>query len=185
MKEYLRAHGVNVVGWDSLRYFWHEKTPETVAADLDAVIRDYSAKWHANDVVLAGYSFGADVLPFAYNRLTPATRSKVRQLSLLGFSKDAEFEFHISGWIGHSSSDDARPVSPEIARIPPSLIQCFYGEEEDDTICPSRAASGAEIIRTSGEHHFDGDYDALARHILEGFARRRQSPEAAAAPAPR
>jgi len=172
--EYLRGHGANVVGWDSLRYFWHEKTPEELAADLDAVIRRYAEPWHASDVVLAGYSFGAGVLPFAYNRLPEATRAKVSQLSLLGFSADADFEIHISGWIGAPPSDEARPVGPELAQIAPGLIQCFYGEEEDDSLCPSLEASGAEIIRTAGDHHFNGDYDALAKRILDGIARRHQ-----------
>src|SRR6185369_14466460 len=164
----------NVVGWDSLRYFWHEKTPEELAADLDAVIRRYAEPWHASDVVLAGYSFGAGVLPFAYNRLPEATRAKVSQLSLLGFSADADFEIHISGWIGAPPSDEARPVGPELARIAPGLIQCFYGEEEDDSLCPSLEASGAEIIRTAGDNHFNSDYDALAKRILDGIARRHQ-----------
>jgi type IV secretory pathway VirJ component len=30
----------------------------------------------------------------------------------------------------------------------------------------------AEVVRTEGGHHFDGDYDALAQRILEGARRR-------------
>ena len=33
---------------------------------------------------------------------------------------------------------------------------------------------GAEIIETAGGHHFDGDYDALALRILDGFRRRAE-----------
>ena len=38
--------------------------------------------------------------------------------------------------------------------------------------CTDPALAGTERIRTSGGHHFDGDYEALARAILE-IAQRR------------
>jgi type IV secretory pathway VirJ component len=53
------------------------------------------------------------------------------------------------------------------------MIQCFYGANEDDSACPFLLQNHkAEVIRTTGGHHFDHDYDALARRILEGFRRR-------------
>ncbi|HWK44731.1 MAG TPA: AcvB/VirJ family lysyl-phosphatidylglycerol hydrolase [Stellaceae bacterium] len=171
--EQLSQDGVNAIGWDSLRYFWGRKTPDQLAHDLHRVIATYAAKWRAQKVLLIGYSFGADVLPFAYGRLGAADRARVIQLSLLGFSKAADFEISMTGWLGGPPTAAALPVDPALAAIKPSLIQCFYGEEDgDDTACPSLAARGAEIIRTTGGHHFDGDYAALAKRILDGARRR-------------
>ena len=68
--EKLQSDGVSVVGWDSLRYFWSRKSPEQTARDLGAVIDTYVTRWGASKVALVGYSFGADVLPFAYDRLS-------------------------------------------------------------------------------------------------------------------
>lgn len=174
----LQQRGVNVIGWDSLRYFWTEKTPEQLAADLDAQIRRAVRDWSVDDVALVGYSFGADVLPFAYNRLPADTRSLVKQVSLLALSPSADFEFHVSGWLG-AKSGEAKATAPELQRIPSGLLQCFYGEDEEDAACPAQTGRGVEVIRTSGGHHFDGDYDALATRILEGLERRRGgSPDA-------
>jgi len=53
--------------------------------------------------------------------------------------------------------------------IDPTMVQCFYGAKEDDSACPLLTA---EVIRVSGGRHFDNDYGALARRILEGFRRR-------------
>jgi len=170
--EQLSQEGVNAIGWDSLRYFWGRKTPEQIAHDLHRVIATYTAKWHTQKVLLVGYSFGADVLPFAYDRLSAADRARVVQISLLGFSKAADFEISLTGWLGAPPTASALPVEPALANIKPGLIQCFYGEEEDDTACPSLAARGSEIIRTTGGHHFDGDYGALAKRILDGGRRR-------------
>ncbi len=171
--EYLHRQGVPVVGWDSLRYFWSKKTPEQTANDLAEVIQIFMAKWNVSDVALIGYSFGADVLPFAYNRLPDAIRSHVVLISLLGFSKTADFEITVSGWLGEPPGPKALPVLPEVDKIPPPLMQCFYGQEEGDTACPELARRGVEIIRTTGGHHFNGDYDALARRILAALKRRQ------------
>jgi len=170
--EWLCKNGVNVVGWDSLRYFWKKRTPDEVARDLDRVIRTYSQRWHARNVVLIGYSFGADVLPFAYNRLSADARDKVVQVSLLGFSHSSDFVVHVSAWLGAGASADALPNGEEVARIPVQRIQCFYGRDEDDTRCPELEKSGVEVIATAGSHHFDGNYDALAARILAGVMRR-------------
>jgi len=53
-----------------------------------------------------------------------------------------------------------------------SLVQCFYGQSEEDTVCPNPKLAGAEVIATTGSHHFDGDYTKLAQRILDGALRR-------------
>ncbi|MBS0554958.1 MAG: hypothetical protein JSS47_20925, partial [Proteobacteria bacterium] len=35
-----------------------------------------------------------------------------------------------------------------------------------------KIGNGAELVRTAGSHHFDGDYEALARRILQGLQHR-------------
>jgi type IV secretory pathway VirJ component len=97
----------------------------------------------------------------------------VVQLSLLGFAKTTDFEISIAGWLGAAAGKDAAPTEPALASIDPAMIQCFYGADEDDSVCPDLATMGkAEVIRTGGGHHFGGNYDALAQRILEGLRRR-------------
>ena len=169
--EKLQSDGVSVVGWDSLRYFWSRKSPERTARDLGAVIDTYVTRWGASKVALVGYSFGADVLPFAYNCLSSEARAHVVQLSLLGLATAADFEIRVAGWFGAGPGKDALPTEPALAPINPAMIQCFYGADEHDNACPFLLGK-AEIIRTAGGHHFDNDYDALARRILDGFRQR-------------
>ena len=57
-------------------------------------------------------------------------------------------------------------------RLDPARVQCFYGEEEAESLCPDPVFDRAERVRTRGGHHFDGDYEALAGRILEGAGRR-------------
>jgi type IV secretory pathway VirJ component len=170
--ENLQTMGVSVVGWDSLRYFWSRKTPEQTAADLSAVITAYSAKWSADKVALIGFSFGADVLPFLYNQLSPEKRDQVALITLLSASRAADWEIRVAGWLGAGPSTDATPLPPAITRISGKKIQCFYGDQDKNAYCADLGKSGAEVIEKRGLHHFDGDNILIAHQILEAFDRR-------------
>ena len=170
----LAEHGIATIGVDSLRYFWQKKTPQQVADDLAAILRHYRAAWGRSQPILLGYSFGAGILPFAFNRLPPSERATIRQISLLGVEKFAPFEFHVTEWLGVGHGD-ALPVLPEIAKLDPALVQCFYGADEEDTACTAPEFDRAERIETAGGHHFDGDYAALAERIMAGVKRRGES----------
>jgi type IV secretory pathway VirJ component len=174
--ETLQKDGVSVIGWDSLRYFWSEKSPAQTSRDLARVMQTYTTRWHTSRVALIGYSFGADVMPFAYNRLPDALRAQVSLISLLGFAPDADFQIRVGGWLGMPASDKALPVRGEFARLPPGLVQCFYGETEKDTLCPALTHSGADVIRIGGNHHFGGDYSAIEKHILTRLGKQGDAP---------
>lgn len=64
----MAADGFPVVGVDAMRYFWQHKSPEQASQDLSQLMQQYCEKWGAKHFVLAGFSFGADVLPALYNR---------------------------------------------------------------------------------------------------------------------
>ena len=96
----LARDGVPVVGWSSLDYYRTARTPEKAADDLARVLRHYPARWGGRRALLIGYSFGADVLPLLVNRLPPDLRPRVAGGALIGFSREAVFEFHVSNWLG-------------------------------------------------------------------------------------
>jgi type IV secretory pathway VirJ component len=160
----MAARGIPSVGWSSLRYYWTPRTPDRAAADLARIIRHYTSQWSANRVILVGYSFGADVLPFLVNRLPSGVLPHVRSVALLGLSETADFEFHVSDWIGHHGSSPYRTV-PEAERLTVPVL-CVRGANEDDSAC--RSLKGAHITSHEvGEgHHFSGDYAQLVDVIL-------------------
>jgi len=164
--EALVKKDVPVVGFDSLRYFWSPRTPEGLARDLDRVIRYYAARWKRKEVILIGYSQGADVLPFALNRLPARTRSSVRLTALLGLGQKASFEFHLSNWIGPSGD---KPIAPEAAKLVAVRTLCIYGQDERDSLCPQLAPAHVQAVPLAGGHHFGGEYRALAARILDAI----------------
>lgn len=162
----LAVHGIPVVGLNSLRYFWRPRTPEGAARDLERVIANYSRVWRRPHVLLIGYSFGADVLPFLYTRLPEATRAAVRSVNLLGPGSRASFEIHVTGWI--PGVEGAGPaVRPEVERMTDASTLCLYGAEERDSLCADLARPRLRAVPLGGGHHFGGDYAAIVRSILE------------------
>lgn len=162
----LAEHGIAVVGIDSLRYFWKERTPQSTAADVDRILRHYLAAWDKKDVVLIGYSQGADILPFVVNRLPAHMRARVRLTALLGLSVRATFEFHLSNWLA-GDDDDTLPIAPELQRMSGMNALCVYSEEADESACSDAASSSLRAVSLPGGHHFGGDYQRVAELILE------------------
>ena len=164
----MAAQNYPVVGVDVLRYFWEHKTPEQAATDLSATMAYYRKNSGTKTFVLAGYSFGADILPAIYNRLPTQDKDGVALLVLIALAKSADFEIHVSGWLGQSAGE--MPLVPELAQIPAAKILCIYGlEEKADTACTDLLNTQAKILELPGGHHFDQDYPKLTRQILDVY----------------
>jgi type IV secretory pathway VirJ component len=165
----LAAKGLPVVGLSTLRYFWKERTPEETTQDVERILRHYLAAWNKQSVVLVGYSFGADVLPFIVSRLSPDLRARITSLNLIGLSENANFEISVAGWLPGTSTA-GRPVVPELAKEKDLPIQCFYGEGESDSACPGLAGAkgfaGLKALRVGTGHHLGGRYGEIADDIL-------------------
>ncbi len=163
----LASKGIAVVGLNTLKYFWTDRTPDLAGKDLELILRHYLKVWNRQRVVLIGYSLGADVLPFMAGRLPEDLLQQVTAVALLGPSKTVNFEFHLSDWLG-GNSRPGLPVEPELSKIKGIKVLCLYGKEEHDSLCPMLPKDDRQfkIISLSGGHHFGGDYDKLAQLIF-------------------
>jgi type IV secretory pathway VirJ component len=160
----LVARGIPVAGLDSLRYFWTARTPQGLAADLDRMLRYYAFHWKRPHALLIGYSQGADVLPFAINRLSAAAHGRVVLGALLGLDDRADFEFHVTSWVLNGAS--GLPVRPEVARLGVAAV-CIYGDDDADSLCPHlQDLKQIRVVKLAGGHHFNGDYDAVAQVVM-------------------
>ena len=181
----LAAKGISTVGWDSLGYFWKARTPDEAAQDLTRVLRHYFDAWHKERVILIGYSFGADALPFMANGLPADLRPKVGLAAFLGLGRTAAFEFHLSDWLNTGRSADAPRVLPQIQALNWASRLCVFGADEEESLCPELTALGVQVHKVPGDHHFDGDYPGVADLILKKTASDRPLTPATVAPAPR
>ena len=117
LAERLTKGGIPVVGWNALRYFLRRKKPDQIGHDLERVLRTYLPLWHKEKVILIGYSFGADVMPFMVTRLPPDLADKVSLTVLMSPTGTADFHFHPSEWL-RKPADDSQPMLPEAREAP-------------------------------------------------------------------
>lgn len=163
----LADKGIPTVALDSLSYFWKVRTPVDTASDIEGVINQYREKWQKQRVILIGYSFGADVLPFIANKLTEETQQHIALVALLGMGKTAAFEFRLSSWMDADKSANRLPLLPEVKAMSWAKSVCIYGEEDPETQCATTAELGVKPIRMPGDHHFDERYEELVQHIID------------------
>jgi len=161
----LARRGFGVVGVNSLRYFWHEQAPEVMAADNDRLVDHFAGRWRTDTVILAGYSFGADMLPFSWLLMRPQTRDRTDLIALLSPFPKTEFQITFLGMLGIVRG--RHDVSAAIAALPPERVLCVAGEEETDVTCaPSQAYAFTTV---PGGHRYNGDMTLVAERIIGAF----------------
>ncbi|NCD72000.1 virulence factor family protein [Mucilaginibacter agri] len=160
------SHGVPVVGLNSLKYFWIKKSPEQTAQDVLMLIDKYSVTWKKENIVLVGYSFGADVMPFIYNRLPENIKNRIQYVGLLSPSKDTDFEVHVSDLLNFGSSDRELKVPAEIEKMNAPHITCFFGKDEEDVPVNELPKQSCRVIILEGGHHYENSFNIVYKSIL-------------------
>jgi type IV secretory pathway VirJ component len=168
--EGLSAEGIPVVGLNSLKYFWTRRTPDSAAEDLERVLRYYFQAWDKKSAVIIGYSFGADALPFIYNRLPDDLKGRIRLLVLMGPSEAANFELHFANLLGKDSWKDDIPTMPEIEKIKNVAVLCFYGTDDTANLCGRLASRGIRTIPIPSGHRFGRNFEPIVEAILKELA---------------
>jgi type IV secretory pathway VirJ component len=162
----LAHHSIPVVALNTLPYCWTRRTPEGAAADFARMLAHYLAAWKKEKVVVIGYSFGADVLPFILSRLPPSAASHVELVALLSPTRSVDFEFHLIEWFTPYTPETARPVLPELLKLNNWKILTFCGDQDGQSLCRDLPPDTIETIRLHGGHQFDSHCEAIAQEIL-------------------
>ncbi len=166
MADALVARGVPVVGLESRAYLSRARTPEELAADMSRALRTYLRLWGARQILIVGYSRGADFAPFLVNRLAPDLRARVVGVGLFSPSKMANFEFHYTDLVRYTHRDSDLDAVPEVEALAPLPVLCVYGEDDKDTLCPLLPQGMATVVPRDAGHRLH-DPAGLAAILLE------------------
>ncbi|ASU32634.1 hypothetical protein MuYL_0734 [Mucilaginibacter xinganensis] len=152
--------GYLVLGFNCRTYFWHQKTPDQTANDFIKLIRKYNEELKPKRIVLSGYSFGADIVPFIYNRLPEDLKAKVNKLQLLSPYLSSDFKVRLADLI--STGDDDRPykVKDEVEKVN-IPVYCFYGQAENPKPLADIIMKNFFVKLLPGDHHYLNGYTQI------------------------
>jgi type IV secretory pathway VirJ component len=166
LAEHFAQAGIATVGFDALSYFWRKRHPHEVSAAINEVLNDYLHKWSKSRVVLVGYSFGADVLPYVIEGLPAVQRGRIKHASYLGLSAYAHFEFYLTNWLSSETRKSDYPTRVALERLTQVPGSCVAGTEDSSSICSQLNSNNLAVIMLPGDHHYAGDYRRLAETLL-------------------
>ena len=153
LREY-QNNGFSCIGLSSLKYFMTGKTPEIIARDIIPVIDRYSKEWNKETIMLVGFSFGAEIIPFLYNRLPPEMRQKVKLVVLLTPAKTSQFRIRLRDMIGMDKKKEPYNVVDETAKIKSASVLAIYGTKEKPSLEQSVRHPNLKIELIKGGHGF-------------------------------
>lgn len=158
----LHTKGYSVIGLNALTYFWNKKTPAEVALAINAYLRNYLAAQQTKRIILIGYSFGADVIPFIENRLSPDVFQAIERTLLLSPSSKTDFDIHP---LGNWGLYGGQSVPDEISRVA-KPVTVVFGTEEKPVAFERSKANRTQVVRLTGDHHYNGDVVSVVRFLL-------------------
>ncbi len=172
--KYLSQNGIPTVALSTLSYFWKARTPDETAATLEQLISHFTKKQNKTKVILIGYSFGANVLPFAANKLSPESKGKVALISLLGLDRTAAFVFHLSSWMNLDNGPNRLSIFPEIEKMQWAKSICVEGIKGHKKICSELEKFGSKLVLIDDELLPEKKYPVLVRQMIANIGTKME-----------
>ena len=154
MSNEYKANGYSFVALSSLKYFMTVKSPAKVAHDAVPVIQHYIKEWNKEELILVGFSFGAEITPFLYQRLPPELKQKVKLIVLLTPAKTSDFCIHVRDMIGLDKKNEIYDVSAETANIKSTKVLAIYGKKEKNVFLKKSTQPNLKLLYIRGGHDF-------------------------------
>lgn len=160
--------GYPITSLNAKSYFWQKKTAEQTSSDIVNYLEIQLKKRKNQQIVLVGYSFGADVIPFIVNKLPESMKKKLINVVLLSPSTSTDFEIHYSDMLG-TPKKSSMDVVAEINKMGNQKTFILFGNDENGF--PDKEIVLKNVVITSliGGHHYDGNTAEVAKIIMAHF----------------
>ena len=148
----LCAGNIPLMGFNSYKYFRKRKTPQQTLDSILPYIDLNLKKYNCQKFILAGYSFGAEVVPFLYNLMSDEWKNKVEFIVLLSPSDNSDFKIHLLDMMGFTYRHWTYDVLSEIMKIEDKKIIVFWGEDEKKFLKEKFTKNNITVNHLKGGH---------------------------------
>jgi len=164
--ESLKDKGYDVSALNAKSYFYDKKTPEESANEINEYLSKKIEGRSNQQIVIIGYSFGADVLPFILNRLPKNIHDKIIISFLMASSGSTDFEIHWADMLG-GNKKRSMDVVTEINKLNDDNVVIISGSVDGNLELNKITLKKYTHEVLPGGHHFDGDTEEIVRVILK------------------
>lgn len=171
--KYVTDKGLSVVALNSQKYFWGSRTPEETAEDMATVVEFYQKLWRKDRFVLAGYSFGANIVPFLANRFPVGIKKCQSSAILISPDRSCDFEIHLSDMLNLDLSKGKYDVIQEIQKCSDVSFLAIFGSDESTKTQQAFRKTSIKVEILQGNHHFDRGVEALGDSIVAEVKRNQ------------
>ena len=159
--------GYETYALNTRKYFWQQKTPNEAATAVQNFLKSKINSRANPHVLLVGFSFGADVTPFIYNRLQDSVKAAVQKVFIIGPSKSNDFKIHLTEYFGMEPKGSLQ-VIPEINKIKNVPVEVILSDFEFSHFPYSQITlkNDYKMVHLPGDHHYNGKTGMLTGFII-------------------
>lgn len=162
----LNQSGFAVTALNAKSWFWDKKTPELTTSQIASYLKTKLEENTNRQIVLIGYSFGADVMPFIVNRLPNDLKQKLSSVIMLSPSSSTDFEIHLSDMWG-SNKKRSMDVLSEINKMGTQKTTILFGEDDISFTAEQILLKNFSRLVLPGGHSFEGNTAELVKKIVK------------------
>jgi type IV secretory pathway VirJ component len=164
----LQQNRYSVSALDAGGYFAKVKTPEQTA---DAIAHYLSGQMKAHrytQVFMAGYSLGADVMPFIVARFPEEIKQSLHKIILISPSTTTDFEIHLADQLGFHTEGKMNVIA-EINKLTQYQVYIFLGLKENDFPVRQINLVSFHFEKLPGGHHYDDKPLVLSNAMMDAM----------------
>ncbi|MGA9211858.1 AcvB/VirJ family lysyl-phosphatidylglycerol hydrolase [Kaistella sp.] len=165
----IHRYGYDVFALNTKKYFWKKKTPLQASQDTENYLKQIIQNRINKKIIIIGYSYGADVAPFIYNRFDRDFQKNIQKLIIIGPSRVNDFEIHLEEYVtghmeyGYSVVNEINHLKNVPFTLVVSDLEKEYFPKNEITL------KDYQFLHLQGDHHFGGKTKMLADSLIKYF----------------
>ena len=165
----LHRNGYDVFALNTKKYFWKKKTPLQVSQDTESFLKEVTKDRKNKKIIIVGYSYGAEVAPFIYNRFDEDFQKNIQDLMIIGPTKYNDFEIHLEEYVAERP-ETGYNVIHEINQLKNIRFTLVVSDIENEDFPKNEITlKNYQFLHINGNHHFSGNTKMLADSIVKHF----------------